>query len=268
MDKITALILLLVINFNLYAEEVVIPSSLLKQVEAGNAESAFFIASTFAYGNLGVEKNIEKAKEWFLKSAEMGYVHGMFEIGKLLYADKSYAEAKPWFEKASTQGHGESFYRLSMYSIYDLTEDPFDCHKAYELMAQAELRGVKSAFNDHAWMLSTLPDKNCRNGQKAWKIFAELMELYGPMEPIPWAYLDTKAAVFAEIAEFNEAINVQTWIVEDFCDVDLLLEGTEFDKAIGQLAEKYQQNDDGLCLGAVHRLQAYLSRQPWRESPQ
>jgi hypothetical protein len=87
------------------------------------------------------------------------------------------------------------------------------------------------------------------------------------MEAIPWAYLDTKAAVFAEIAEFNEAINVQTWIVEDFCDVDLMLDAAEFDAAVARLTEQNQGDEEGLCLGAVQRLQTYLSRQPWRESP-
>ena len=90
---------------------------------------------------------------------------------------------------------------------------------AFELLDKAQLRDVKPAFNDHAWMLSTLPDRKCRNGQKAWKIYAELQNLYAPNEPIPWAYLDTKAAVLAEISDFNEAIEVQSWIVEDFCDI-------------------------------------------------
>ncbi len=248
-------------------EGVKIPAALLKQVEAGHAESAFFIANAFADGVMGIEQNLDKAKEWFLKSAQMGYVHGMFEIGKLLYQDENFAEAQNWFNKAAEAGHGESFYRLSIYHIYQVGEHDFDCNKAYELLKQAELRDVKAAFNDHAWMLSTLPDDACRNGQKAWKIFADLQGLYAAMEPIPWAYLDTKAAVLAEISDFNEAIEVQSWIVEDFCGIDFEEQGAAFKKSVDQFTEKFSESDDRLCFGAIQRLQSYVNRKPWREKP-
>jgi TPR repeat protein len=266
MDKIRLIMVLLWATV-LQAEETEIPAALMNQVEAGNAESAFFIATAFADGAMGIEQNLDKAKEWFLKSAEMGYVHGMYEIGKLLFSESLHEEARNWFKQAADQGHGEAFYRLSIYPIYGLAEEPFDCEKAYTLLKEAQLRDVKAAFNDHAWMLSTLPDKQCRNGQIAWKIFAELQELYDPMEPIPWAYLDTKAAVFAEIAEFNEAIEVQSWIVEDFCDVDFDADASSFSESLQQLSRQYSEQDDDLCLGAIKRLQSYVNRQPWREEP-
>lgn len=244
-----------------------IPPALLKQVEAGNAESAFFIAAAFADGIMGIEQNLIKAKEWYLKSAEMGYVHGMFEAGKLLYLDKNYTAAKTWFTKAADEGHGEAYYRLSIYPIYEIDGETFDCKKAYELLNEAELRDVKTAFNDHAWMLSTLPESECRNGQKAWKIFADLQGLYALSEPIPWAYLDTKAAVLAELSDFNEAIEIQSWIVEDFCDVDFSDGDTKFTDSVNQLTEKISQSGDDMCFGAIKRLQSYVNRKPWREQP-
>ncbi len=266
MGKITILISLL-FTAQLHAEEVVIPPALLQQVESGHAESAFFIGSAFAEGTMGIEKNLQKAKEWFLKSAEMGYVHGMFEIGRLLYNEKSYEKAKSWFSKAAEEGHAESFYRLSLYPIYGLNNEEQNCHKGYELLEQAVSRDVKPAFNDYAWMLSTLPDKACRNGQKAWRIYAELQELYGSMDPIPWAYIDTKAAVLAEISEFNEAIEVQSWVVEDFCDVDFSNDQQEFYQAVEQMMQQFKQEDE-FCYGAVRRLQTYINREPWRELPE
>ncbi len=248
-----------------------IPPALLNQVEAGHAESAFFIASAFADGVMGIEQNLEKAKEWFLKSAEMGHVHGMFEIGKLFYQDERYSDANTWFEKAAQAGHGESFYRLSIYHIYEIGEQKFDCMKAYELLKEAQLRDVKAAFNDHAWMLSTLPDDACRNGQKAWKIFADLQSMYSRVEPIPWAYLDTKAAVLAEISDFNEAIEIQSWIVEDFCDVDFADDKAEgkvgFKLSVDKYTEQFSNDGDAMCFGAIKRLQSYVERKPWREEP-
>lgn len=244
-----------------------IPAVLLQQVEAGDAESAFFIASAFADGVMGIEQNLEKAKQWFLKSAEMGYVHGMFEVAKLLYQEESFAAAKSWFNKAAEAGHGEAFYRLSIYHIYQIDNQEFNCQKAYQLFKQAQLRDVKAAFNDHAWMLSTLPDADCRNGQKAWKLYADLQNLYSAMEPIPWAYLDTKAAVLAEISDFNEAIEVQSWIVEDFCEIDLSEDNDGFKQSVDQYTEQFSHSEDGLCFGAIQRLQSYVNRKPWREVP-
>ncbi len=262
MDKIILIIIFVFSSVIATADDVVIPPGLLKQVESGHAESAFFIGSAFAEGQMGIERNLEKAKEWFLKSAEMGYVHGMFEIGKLLYQEKLYPDAKEWFEKAAELGHGESFYRLSIYHIYQVGDVAFDCHKAYELLNQAQLRDVKSAFNDHAWMLSTLPENPCRNGQKAWKIYADLQSMYSSLEPIPWAYLDTKAAVLAEISDFNEAITVQSWVVEDFCDVDLTEEAQDLKQTVDKLTEKFSQSPDEACFAAISRLQSYVNRKP------
>ena len=119
MGKLTILFLFL-FSSALLAEEVVIPPSLLEQVENGHAESAFFIATAFADGTMGIEKNLNKAKEWFLKSAEMGYVHGMYEIGRLLYNEKSFDAAKPWFSKAADEGHAESFYRQCQQDVRHL----------------------------------------------------------------------------------------------------------------------------------------------------
>ncbi len=155
-----------------------------------------------------------------------------------------------------------------MYPIYSLGDDAFDCQQAYKLLEKASAREVKAAFNDYAWMLSTLPDKSCRNGEQAWRIFSELQSLYGSMEPIPWAYLDTKAAVFAEISEFNEAIEVQSWIVEDFCDVDFSASVEEFNQSVEQLTTQFSEADDQICYGAIRRLQSYVKRQPWRERPE
>lgn len=245
-----------------------IPEALIQKVESGHAESAFFIGTAFAEGMMGIEKNIEKAKKWFLKSAEMGYVHGMFEVGKILYVDSAYDEAKVWFQKASEQGHGESFYRLSIFNLYEINGEKFDCEVAYDLLKKAQQRDVKAAFNDHAWMLSTLPDDGCRNGQKAWKVYSELQNLYAPSEAIPWAYLDTKAAVLAEIADYNEAIEIQSWIVEDFCDVDFPNDKIEFNKKISDWVLNYTDDEDPICYGAIQRLNSYVQRKPWRESPQ
>ena len=282
MDKITIIIWLWLTTGLAVANEVsqtepalpeteaqqTIPQALLDQVEQGNAESAFFIGMAFVDGTMAVERDEKQALVWFQKAAELGHVHSMYETGRLLFKNEQYGDAKKWFDQAAAAGHGDAYYRSALYYIYQINGTEFDCKKAYERMEQAQLRSVKPAFNDHAWMLSTLPQDECRNGQLAWKIFADLQNLYGAMEPIPWAYLDTKAAVLAEIADYNEAIEIQSWIVEDFCDVEFAKDENKFKLSVDEITTEFSQSDDALCYGSIQRLQAYINRKPWRETPQ
>ena len=58
----------------------------------------------------GVEKNLEKAVEWYRKSAEQGYDRGQFalagcyEYGEGVPQDKE--KALQWYKKAADQGFG------------------------------------------------------------------------------------------------------------------------------------------------------------------
>lgn len=239
-----------------------IPQILLDKVAEGDAESAYFIATAFAKGEGAFEVDLVQAKNWFLKAAEMNHVHAMFELGLLLFFDEDFATAHSWFDKAAAQGHGESFYRLGIYHIYGLNESSLSCEKAYSFFEQAEQRKVNVAFNDHAWMMATLPDKKCRNGEKAWRIYSELEQLYGANGMIPLSFLDTKAAVLAEISEFNEAIKLQTYVVESYCGV--ALKDSKDLTSWMQLAAKQPPE---FCPDGVERLQSYIDRKPWREIP-
>ncbi|WP_154223301.1 tetratricopeptide repeat protein [Marinicella rhabdoformis] len=240
-----------------------IPQVLLDKVAEGDGESAYFIATAFAKGEGAFEVDLEKAKEWFKKAAELNNVHGMFELAMLLFFDKDYQSAQLWFEKAAEMGHGESFYRLGIYHIYGLSDLNQSCEAAYQQFESAQSRKIQVAFNDHAWMLATMPEKQCRNGEKAWRIYSELERSYGPGGMMPLSFLDTKAAVLAEISEFNEAIKLQTYVVEEFCGVYL-----KDSKNIQEWMQLASNQTPEFCAEGVLRLQAYINRKPWREAPQ
>ena len=65
----------------------------------------------------GVEKNLEKAVEWYRKSAEQGYdrgqfcLAGCFENGEGVPKDKE--KALQWYKKAADQGFGGAEWAIN-----------------------------------------------------------------------------------------------------------------------------------------------------------
>ncbi|MCX7545215.1 tetratricopeptide repeat protein [Marinicella gelatinilytica] len=247
--------------------EQLIPRTLLDKVAEGDGEVAYFIGNMFKQGlqndYQSIPQDDELAQEWFLKSAELGYVHGMFETGLMLYRDKQWSAAKKWLQQAAEAGHGEAFYRLAYFSVYGLAGEAVNCQRAYSYFEQAKIRTIKSAFNDWAWMLATQPNEDCRNGHQALKIISELESMYG-QQRMPWAMIDTKAAVLAEIADFNGAIELQSWVVAGYCGITV----SEIDDFSQLMADYTRRSEDDKirgCDGYVERLNVYSQRQPWRE---
>jgi hypothetical protein len=247
--------------------EQLIPQTLLDKVKQGDGEVAYFIGNMFKMGldneYQTISQDTQAAKKWFLKSAELGHVHGMYETGMIFYRDKQWPAAKKWLKQAADAGMGDAFYRLAYFHVYGVADNAVDCQKAYELFSQAKIRGVRYAFNDWAWMLATQPEKNCRNGHQALKIMAELESEFG-RQRMPWAMIDTKAAVLAEIADFNGAIELQSWVVAGNCDITVS-EIDDFSQLLDDYRQRAEEDKVRGCEGYLERLQTYSQRQPWRE---
>lgn len=270
---VTYLLLILVLpvaaqDVDTAAKSSIIPEALLSQVAAGDAEAAYFIGKLFKEGLenefQSIEADPKMAHEWFLKAAELGYVHAMYEAARYLYRDKQWAAAEKWLQQAADNGHAESFYKLAYYAVYGLNETPKDCHVAYDKFEQAIIRGVRAASNDMAWMLSTLPEDNCRNGHRALKIFSDLESSYGQQGRMPWAMIDTKAAVLAEIANYNGAVELQSWVVAGYCNMTIS-ELDDFSLILEQYQADNPEQKNSRCEGFIKRLQTYVARKPWRE---
>ena len=67
----------------------------LAQTELGNIYSE----------GKGVAKNLQKAKEWYQKAADQGFVVAQARIGDVYYEENNVQKAKYWYEKAANQGH-------------------------------------------------------------------------------------------------------------------------------------------------------------------
>ncbi|MFV0544498.1 MAG: tetratricopeptide repeat protein [Marinicella pacifica] len=244
-----------------------IPETLLEKVQKGDGEVAYFIGNLFKQGvdneYQTIPQDEQAAQLWFEKSAELGYAHGMYETGLMLYRDKKWPAAKKWLQQAADVGIGDAFYRLAYFHVYGVGGETVDCQKAYELFSEAKIRGVRYAYNDWAWMLTTQPDKKCRNGHQALKIMAELESEFG-RQRMPWSMIDTKAAVLAEIADFNGAIELQSWVVAGYCGITVS-EIDDFSQLLKDYRQRSEEDKVKGCDGFVERLQVYSQRQVWRE---
>lgn len=90
-----------------------------------------------------------------------------------------------------------------------------------------------------AWMLSVCPDEKYRNGPRALELALKAVSIREEVDT-----LDTLAAAWAGLGEFNQAVQVQERVVS--------------------LARASRSDELQNC---VRRLESYRERQPWRSIP-
>ena len=90
-----------------------------KAVEAGSRMAAYCLGISYANGD-GVEQGIEKALEYFHKSAELGYIHAFSLIGTILMKKGEIEEGMLNYRKAAICGMSDD-------SLFKALRDGFKC---------------------------------------------------------------------------------------------------------------------------------------------
>ncbi|MEZ2896534.1 tetratricopeptide repeat protein [Providencia rettgeri] len=108
--------------------------------ERGDAEAQYNLGRAYLNG-IGVKRDLGKALQWQLKSAEQGYIHAQRGMGSWYYysIDKDkYRKAFPWYEKAAKQGDSSSQFNLGeMYQNgWGVTKDLRQAFLWYEKAAK------------------------------------------------------------------------------------------------------------------------------------
>ncbi len=236
----------LLLSFGVCAkDEFTVPQTLLNQVDKGNAEAAYFIATTFFEGSEKFAANYDKGLKWLKKAADMGYAYAMKDLAIEFENKANYKEALSWYMKAANLGLGSVFDSIATYHYYGRAGLEEDCGVAYQWYEKGELKENEFAFNNHAWFLATSVKEECRNPEKALKVISNLMAIFDEDDLVPWYIWDTKAAVLASVSDFGEAISLQQWLID------------EMKKADVKIKPSYLQH-----------LESYKKRKPWLELEQ
>lgn len=83
--------------------------------EKGDARSQYALGIMNEYG-YGMNKDLPKARDWYLKAAEQGNIDAQYNLG-VLYEHgtgikQDYAQAAKWYRAAATQGDIDAFNNL------------------------------------------------------------------------------------------------------------------------------------------------------------
>jgi serine/threonine protein kinase/TPR repeat protein len=215
-----------------------------KAAEKGLARAQDYLGWMYANGR-GVAKDEVEAVKWYRKAADQGHGHAQEYLG-WMYANgkgaaRDDAEAIRWYRKAAEHGlPGAAFNLGNMYAAglgvaADMTEAAKFYRAAAEqgnVLAQVKLgcmcatgRGVardmseaaawlrrageqknSSDLNEAAWALATSPDAGLRDGTNA-VVFAE--KAVGLTSRTNANFVDTLAAAYAELGQFDKAVAIQ-----------------------------------------------------------
>lgn len=113
-----------------------------QSAEKGNARGQFNLGFYFEGMN-----DMEKAVEYYTKSANQGFVHAQYNLGRIYninFQDKR--KAIYWYGKAADQG--DPFSQSVLAALYLEMDDEYNNPKVFNLLLKAANAGEKSAYNN------------------------------------------------------------------------------------------------------------------------
>lgn len=123
---------------------------LLAEAESGNAEAQLELGEMYFSGK-GIDRDFQKAAEWYEKAAWQGMAHAAYRLG-LIYSnglgtEKNEKKGQEWFarqvellKRAVREGDGFAAFRLGLLERDKQKADEWNA-KAVELLSRAAVRG-------------------------------------------------------------------------------------------------------------------------------
>ena len=89
----------------------------------GNAEAQYNLGVLYLEGH-GVERNIEQAREWFMRAAEKSHVEAQYNLGvELCCSGRDTKKAVAWLCRATKQNHFDAPYQMANIYTGSVRED-------------------------------------------------------------------------------------------------------------------------------------------------
>ncbi|XOV83491.1 MAG: tetratricopeptide repeat protein [bacterium] len=207
-------------------------------LDAGFTPAAVHLAYAYLTGS-GVEENPETALKLYNLAAAEGITDSFVGLGHLyeygLGVKQDLAQAQSWYEQGAAAGDEDAMRRLVSFFLRQDTAEARA--QALNWSSKAADTGSAQSRNDYAWLLATSKFEGLRNGTLA------VDQASKAVEQLPTAaFLDTLAAAYAELGNFELAISTQR-------------------RAIASIAE----DENELTEQLEERLRLYERSEPWRE---
>ncbi len=209
-----------------------------KALDEGLMSASTHLAYAYLVGR-GVTEDYNRALALYRQGAESGVSAAFVGLGHMyqngLGVETDVAAAKDWYERGAARGDAEAMSRLvSLHLSLDSSEGRAAALRWSKIAADS---GRPQAHNDYAWLLATSRVDTLRNGTLALDQAKKAVAA----EPIA-AYLDTLAAAYAELGNFEQAIATQQEALASITAEQ------------GALRDEFER-----------RLQYYERSEPWRE---
>ncbi|MEM9622917.1 MAG: hypothetical protein AAF993_14795 [Pseudomonadota bacterium] len=211
-------------------------------LDAGLPGAAVNLAHAYLTGE-GVARDEKKAFTLYQLAAQSAQPGSFIGLGHVYEFGIGVAQnlqlAQQWYERAAEEGSAQAATRLVSFYLQKADEASHEAAVRWSRLAAQS--GDARAQNDYAWLLATSKFAHLRNGTLALDA-AHKAVAKNPSAP----YLDTLAAAYAEVGDFEQAVVTQQRAIA----------------AIGSHAENDQQ---ALRNDLERRLELYRRNQAWRE---
>lgn len=216
---------------------------LLRSAELGDPEAAISAYGTLLYGPVE-SRDPRLAIHFITKAAKAKDARAAYYLGREYLRGDSIPRdptvAVQWLQQSADAGYSLASLWLSElhFKGFGVTRDST---RAEKLLTDALTRASIQEKNDFAWELSVGEDERLRDGTLAVRVLEPA--LAAVTEKFP-AHVDTLAAAYAEIRQFDRAV---------------LTQQSAIDRA------KRERSPQEMITGMIERLRLYESGKPYRE---
>lgn len=218
---------------------------LAENAAANDPYAQLFLATTYADFKRPLP-DPAKALRWFTAAADAGIAEAQFRTATLIINDNT-PRAIEFLAAAAAANHPDANALLGQYYLTGRWV-PGNSQMAMRYLEAASTAGNLAAKNNFAWMLATDPAAAIRDGAKAVTVIKPIALMYRD-----WQHLDTLAAAYAELGEFDAARRAQRSAIDAFAASDD--PGRTVDDAAGLLQQMRS------------RLTLYQNGLPYRQDP-
>lgn len=200
----------------------------------GEKEAQFLLGLMYLSGRF-VEQDQQQGIKWVSLAAEQGHPKAQQTLADLSFEgniiERDLTVAERWYLSLSEQGNKWAQFRLGFIYAAGGNGVERNCGKAVDRFSSV---GDEVSLGNVAWILSTCPEEEYRNGDKALQLAQSLVDANRD-DP---TNLDNLAAAYAETGDYSAAIMTQLKAIDALKHSEEAHRSGEFEERL----QTYEQN--------------------------